>query len=167
MATIGHIKETRIVDGQIVCDVETGNGQTVTAVLFADAGSEYHPLPGDRVVFEKAGQDIVIKAVLSEDASTSGGQGLIFSRNAAGEVVASILLGSDGRVTISPSTDVRVGNGQSPVALANNVDALWNALWGVFNGWTPVYESALKTGFLAAFQPPGPQSVASNNLRAD
>jgi hypothetical protein len=119
-----------------------------------------------RVLFHWAGQEVHISAVVSEDASTGRGESLIFSRNAAGQVVASVHLRDNGQVVIT-TTGAVVGNGASPVALAQKVDMLWTALWGVINGWTPVYETALKANFLVAFPPPGPQTVGSSNLKAD
>jgi hypothetical protein len=166
VATIGHIKSTQIVDGQITAVVETGTGQAVTGIVMPASGSEFHPMPGDRVLFHWAGQEVHISAVVSEDASTGRGESLIFSRNAAGQVVASVHLRDNGQVVIT-TTGAVVGNGASPVALAQKVDMLWTALWGFINGCTPVYETSLKANFLVAFPPPGPQTVGSSNLKAD
>lgn len=76
-----------------------------------------------------------------------------------------ILLAADGTIKVTASETIH-GNGDSYVALASKVDALWTALWGVFNGWTPVYETALKTYFMGAF-PTAPDTVGSSNLKAD
>lgn len=54
------------------------------------------------------------------------------------------------------------------VATATKVEALWQALWTVFNTWVPVPQdggAALKTAFLAAISPPF--DVKSTNLKAD
>lgn len=167
MAMIGHIKEVSIEDGQITAIVETGTGQAVTARVMAASGAEFYPMPGDSVLCHKAGQEVVVSAVLHGDASTDRGEGVIFSRNESGDVVANIHLKADGKVIVKPTTGVEIGNASDFVAMSKKVDALWAALWGVINGWAPVYESALKTSFLAAFPPPGPASVASTNLKAD
>jgi len=162
MAMIGQIKEVKIVDGRIEAVVETGTGQEVTANVMAGAGSEYHPLAGDTVLFHWVGQEVVVAAVIGADASANAGEALIFGRNASGVVVSSVHCKADGTVV--------TGFGADFVAMAAKVDLLWATLWGTFNTWAPVAQdggAALKTAFLAAFPPPGPSSVASTNLKAD
>ena len=161
MATVGHIKEIKTVDGHIVAVVMTGTGQSVTATIMQAAGAEFYPRPGDTVLFHWAGQEVLVSAVLSEDTTTEKGESLIFSRGASGEVAAKVHLKTNG--------DVVVGDGASPVALAQKVDALWDTLYSVFTGWSPVSKDgggALKTAFTAAFSS-NPQTVGSSNLRAD
>jgi hypothetical protein len=167
MAMIGHIKEVSIEDGQITAIVETGTGQAVTVRVMAVSGAEFYPMPGDSVLCHRAGQEVVVSAVLHGDASTERGEGIMFSRNESGDIVANIHLKADGKVIVKPTTGVEIGNASDFVAMAAKVDALWTALWGVINKWTPVYEGALRTSFLEAFPTPGPSSVASTNLKAD
>lgn len=161
MATVGYIKEVKIVDGHIVAVVMTGTGQAVTATIMHAAGAEFYPRPGDTVLFHWAGQEVLVSAVLTEDTTTKKGESLIFSRDASGGVAAKVHLKTNGEVV--------VGNGDSPVALAKKVDELWDTLYNVFTGWKPVYKdggAALQTAFTAAFKS-NPQTVGSSNLKAD
>jgi hypothetical protein len=98
MAMIGHIKEVSIEDGQITAVVETGTGQAVTARVMAASGAEFYPMPGDSVLCHRAGQEVVVSAVLHGDASTERGEGVIFARNELGEIVAKIWLYPDGDI---------------------------------------------------------------------
>lgn len=52
------------------------------------------------------------------------------------------------------------------VAMATKVDTILTTIHGIFAGWTPVYEAALKTAWMTAF-PTGPAPTASSNLKAD
>lgn len=166
MAMIGRIKEIFKEDGEITAIVETGTGQEVTVKIMASSGSEFHPMPGDSVLCHRAGQEIIVSAVLHGDASTERGEGIIFSRNLSGQIVASINIKADGKVTVTPTTGVEIGNGSDFVAMASKVDLIWTTFWNVINAWAPVYEASLKSAFLAAFPNPN-NSVASTNLKAD
>jgi hypothetical protein len=178
VATIGHIKSTQIVDGQITAVVETGTGQTVTGIVMPASGSEFHPLPGDRVLFHWAGQEVHISAVVSEDASTGKGESLIFSRNAAGQVVASVHLRDNGEVVIT-TTGAVVGNGASPVALALPINTFLSSLVGAVSPGgssilTPTPGSqcpvatAIRAASTAAFPPIlSEPDCGSENLKAD
>lgn len=179
MAEIGHIEKVSTVDGHIVCDVDIGSGPVVSAILYASGCSEMHPMKGDRVVFVRTGQEIIITAVLANEASTTRGQALIFSRNESGEVVASILLGSDGRVTVSPAAGARVGNGNSPVALATPLNTFLSTLVNAVSpGGTSVVTpspgaacpvaTAIRAAATAAFPPAlSSPNCGSSNLSAD
>lgn len=173
MAEIGHIKSVSTIDGQIVCQVESGSGPVVSAVLFESAGSEFYPMPGDRVLFHRTGQEIVITGVLAGDTETDRGQGLILSRNSAGNIVARILLDNTGRVTITPDNGVRIGNGSSPVTLASRNDAIWSALANACNAFappgTPDGGAALSSAIAGAISGAGgtPVNTGSSNLEAD
>lgn len=169
MAMIGHIKEVSIEDGQITAIVETGTGQAVTARVMAASGAEFYPLPGDSVLCHKAGQEWDVSAVIHGDASAGPGEGIIFSRDESGEVVANIHLKADGKVIVKSTTGVEIGNASDFVAMSAKVDALWETLWEMFTAWSPLANdggAALKTQFQSSFQSK-PSSVASTNLKAD
>ncbi len=76
-------------------------------------------------------------------------------------------------LTMDNSGESYFDSGSDYVAMAAKVDLLWSTLWTVFNTWAPPAGptidngAALKSAFLAAFPSPGPDSVASVNLRAD
>lgn len=170
MALIGHIKEIQVSpENQIEAIVMTGNGQELTATVFASSGSEFFPVRGDVALCHEAGSEIVISAILHGDASTLSGEGTIFARDAAGNVTGSIHLAVDGTITMTPGITVNVGTASDFVAMAAKVDALWATLWGMFTAWAPQATdggAALKTQFQTAF-PSSPSSVASTNLKAD
>lgn len=161
MAISGTIKTLAIVEGQIVATVATGSGPEVTVVIMPDAGGEFHPLPGDVVVYERSGQEYVAKAVFAADTSTLPGESLIFARNAAGEVVAKIHLKADGRVYVGDGTDF--------VAMAAKVNAMFELINDIITTWTPVANdggAALQTAWTTRW-PLEKQDVDSTNLKAD
>jgi hypothetical protein len=166
---IGTIKETSTVDGQIKAIVETGSGPAVTVVIMQSGGVDFHPMPGDTVLYEQTGEEINVTAVFSQDSTTAAGEWLAFSRNAAGTVMASIYLKANGEVIITPTLTAKVGTGADFVALAAKVDALWLTLYTLLTTWTPATGDgglAFKTAALLAFPAP-PATVASANLKAD
>ena len=69
------------------------------------------------------------------------------------------------------SAAVAAGNGSDFVAMAAKVDMLWTTLYTLFTtGWIVAPAdggAALKAAFAVAFPPPGPNSVASTNLKAE
>jgi len=178
MAAIGHIKEVTITDGQITAVVETGTGQAVTAKLMAAAGAEFYPLAGDAVLFHWAGQEVIISAVLHGDASTAGGEALVFSRNASGDVVASIYLKADGKVIIT-TTGAEVGAGGDAVAMSTPINTFLDTLAAAVSpggvgivtpspGAACPVAVAIRAAMSAAFPPAlSPASTGSTNLRAD
>ena len=163
---IGTIKEIRTVDGQHVASVLIyGGPDVVTAVVMQPGNIDFHPIPGDGVLCHENGREIVISAVFANDASAQLGETLIFARNPAGQVSASIHLKADGSVV--------VGDGSDFAAMATKVQALWTCLFTALKAWTGsktpdggvALAAALVTAFTsAALDPP---NVASQNLKAD
>jgi hypothetical protein len=101
MVLMGKIKEIFVEDHQILCVVETGTGQTVTAVVMSPPGTELHPVRGDLVFCQSAGQDIVVTASWSLEVSTEPGGVILFSRDSGGNLKSSIYLQADGSVMCS------------------------------------------------------------------
>lgn len=158
MATVtAEIKEVKREDGQLVAYCHTGNGPAFSAIV-PQVGGDWHPIAGDMVTAINSGAEYHIVAVFIRDSETAAGEHLIFARDSMGNIKASVHLKADGVAYVGSGTDF--------VAMAAKVDQLWMKLWGVFNGWAPVYEAALKTAFLAAF-PSAPQTVGSTNLKAE
>ena len=169
---IGHIKEIKVVAGQVIAIIETGSGPAVTGTIMPMGSLDFQPLVGDSVVFHKAGQEIVVTAVFSEDSTAGPGETVLFSRSGPMAIMAIVHLKADGVIEIKPGPGQVAGVGTATdfVAMATKVDLLWSTLWTVFNSWVVAPTDgggALKTAFLAAFPPPGPNSVASTNLKAD
>lgn len=161
MATLGIIKEIRITDGQLKAIVETGSGEAVTATVMQAGTVDYYPLPGDRVLYHYAGQEVVVSAIFSEDNSVALGEILLFSRDAAGVVQATFHLKADG-LTV-------VGQGLDFVAMAAKVNAMFALIDSIITTWVPVANdggAALQTLWSTAY-PAGKQDVDSANLKAD
>jgi hypothetical protein len=112
MAFIGQIKEVFIEDGQILCSVETGTNQGVTAFVMQAGGMEAYPARGDYVLCQRADKEVAVVATWSEESSTSQGDVLLFSRSASGNVAASVRLSSDGSALCE--------NGSGSFELASN-----------------------------------------------
>lgn len=166
---IGHIKSTSIVDGQITALVETGTGQELTAIVMADSGSEFHPVPGDTVLFHHAGQEVIVSAVChGEDATTSQGESLMMARGADGRVRSAVHMKSDGSIHIN-SNNVSIGNGSDAVAMATKVEQLFTVLRTTCGSWakathTPDGGVGLATAIEAALLV---INTAAQNLKAE
>lgn len=89
------------------------------------------------------------------------------------EDLSSAVLGKEKGAQVRPkasTVDVTSNGGASAiggfVAMATLVDTIFATIHTIFSGWAPVYETTLKSAWMAAF-PTGPSSVASKNLKAD
>lgn len=97
----GTIKEVRTVDGQHIVVVEVlSPGPAVTATVMQSACSDFCPVPGDRAVVARAGAEMVVLALFSEDVVSGLGEWLTFSRNAAGVVMATFHMKADGEISM-------------------------------------------------------------------
>lgn len=164
MATLGTIKEISTVDGQHVAIIETGSGPAVTATIMQGGSVDFNPLAGDRVLFHYVGREVVVSAIFSEDATSAPGEWLVFSRNTAGVVQATLHLKADGTVN--------AGNGSDFVAMSTTTDqkieAIYNAIASAAVG-SADGGAAFKANIIAALDISWPLigSIASTNLKAD
>ena len=170
MATLGVIKEIRVVEGQLKAVIETGSGPAVTATIMQAGTVDYHPLPGDRVLYHYAGQEVVVSAIFSEDNLAALGEVLIFGRDATGVVQVTFHLKADGWAV--------VGTGADAVAMSTPLDTyLSNLLNTVAPGGVAIVTpavgqpcpvaSAILAAMIAAFPPAGVAACGSTNLKAD
>lgn len=118
----------RTEDGQHVASVLSASGHEVSVIIAQPAGIDFHPLPGDQVMFSRVGSRYEATGIYSEDAKTEAGEWLTFSRNDLGAVVASVHLTKTGEVLVDPSAVMKVANGLDFVALATPTDNMWTAL---------------------------------------
>ena len=161
MALMGIVKEVKLDGDHVMVFVESGSGPGVTAVVGQASGVDFRPLPGDGVICDKVGADWVVLALLVVSAEAGGGEWRAFSRDASGRVTGSLYLKADG--------SVQVNNGSDYVALATKVNAMFDLIDGIINGWTPSPQdggAALKTAWGTAFAA-GKQDVSSSKLRSD
>lgn len=100
MGRIGTIKEVSTSAGQHTVFVEDGPGPGVTATILQSGAVDFQPMRGDRVLYHDTGQEIVVSAIFSEDASSGPGEWLVFSRNASGAVTATLHLKADGEASV-------------------------------------------------------------------
>lgn len=180
MGIIGEILEMTVEDGQVVCRVQTGTNQEVSAIMLLPLGVDAYPMIGDSVLCHNVGQEWVAVAGDSGIQETAEGECRIFSRNGT-EVSASAHLKSDGTIEISNNSQgitisnnsVDAGSGSGgEVALASPtegkiqaiVDAITNAAIGSADGG-----AAFKTNIIAALNidPRMIAEVKSTNLKAE
>jgi hypothetical protein len=83
-------------------EIDPGDGALETATHFGPPGDDAQPLDGDHAaVVEGSGEQLVVGYLDPVNARITGpGERRIYSRRADGEVVASVLLESDGTVTV-------------------------------------------------------------------
>jgi hypothetical protein len=181
VAMIGTIKEfVSYEEGQIAAIIADGCGVEVTATIMPMGNLDFHPLVGDTVVFHYAGQEVVVTAVFSEDSTAAPGQAILFARQADGNIVASILLHSNGEilVTLGNGKTMRIGNGTDFVAMSAGINTYLSTLSAaVAPGGTPVVTpavgqpcpvaTAIVAALLAAYPPSGTPACQSSNLQAD
>jgi len=176
---IGEIKEISTVDGQMIAIIKDmnkidGSGPEVTATIMQSGGSEFYPLVGDKVVYHRTGQEIVVTGIFAKDTDTSRGEGLLFSRSAAGTIAATVHLKANGAIEVKPGTGqvAAVGNGADFVAMAAKVDASIEAIATAIEGagvqagdGGAVFKGNIVTALGISLPLIG--SVASTNLKAD
>jgi hypothetical protein len=180
---IGHIKEVKVEDGQVISIIETGSGPAVTATIMPMGALDFQPLPGDSVLFHRAGKEIAVSAVFSEDNQAGPGEAVLFSRQMVDKTIsitAMVHLKSDGKIELKPGAGkaAEVGTGSDAVAKSTPLDTYLSALLtAVAPSGTPIVTPApgatcpvavaIKAAMMAAFPPAGSGSCGSTNLKAD
>src|SRR5690606_13438789 len=89
-------------DGQIKIDL--GGGNTATAEVFQDPGSDSPPLPGDFCALTPGPQSGELQAVGFDDLATkksAGGEKRIYGRSPSGTAVNEVWLKGDGSIEIT------------------------------------------------------------------
>jgi hypothetical protein len=172
----GEIKNISVDDGQVKAYCETGNGPSFTAVI-PQLGGDFHPIPGDIVTASKIGQEWIAFSVCCKDSEVEAGEHLIFSRDTAGEVVATIHAKADGTVEIRPTSTCSIGNGTDYVAMSTPLNTFLTSLSNaVAPGGTPVVTpapgavcpvaAAIYAAIMASFNSQTAQ-CGSTNLKAE
>lgn len=119
MGRIGRMIQTAI-EKFIVQTVETYAGVNITADTFAPSGDDSPPLAEDRIVLvqvDGTGHFVAV-GVLTESQGAKPGEKILFSRDADGNVRASVRLLGDGTVAIS-ATDAN-GTEQSALTVGGD-----------------------------------------------
>ena len=101
MAEIGEIKTVAREGSYVVATVANGAGVEVTGVIMSPLGSEFFPIVGDTVIFQRTGNEIVIMAGLSVSEDGASGDVGLFARDAIGAKKANLWLRSDGLIEMS------------------------------------------------------------------
>lgn len=158
-------------DDRLICTVDFGADDAITAVLYGLSSVSEYPMIDDEVVVSRGDDENVIVATFRPVGGIAMGESIIYGRDSDGVVVSSVKLGNDGTVKINGGTDgmVETGNASDFVALSAKVDAHISAIDDVLRTWTPIPNdggAALQTAYKLSV-PSAPGSVASANLKAD
>jgi len=123
---IAEILEIEVEDGQVVCRVQTGTGEEVSAIMLLPLGVDTYPLVGDSVICHNVGSEWVAVAGDSGQREAEQGELIIFSRNSANSPMTKLVL----RAT---AERVDIGTGALSVAVAENLKALWTQMILLFS----------------------------------
>lgn len=107
---IGIIKTVTLVEGRLECEVDLGANWVETATLYGLSSINEYPLPGDEVAVDIDGAEIAILALFrANPEGIESGDSILYSRDANGDMMASVKLSADGTATVNGGERSAVG----------------------------------------------------------
>ncbi len=161
--TVGIVRATEQDEDGPLTKVDIGGDDLLLAEHFADSGDDSAPLPDDSAALAESPETGGLQVTGYHDATqrkAQPGEKRIYSRNAAGVVVAEVWLHADGAVdinTLGPGTKVTI-NGLGAMPAQSMIrgedwltyfDAILTAVKAIATG-VPVAGPGLATAFDAA-----------------